>query len=100
MAVLGGVQRGGDPVCTESSDFGSPWRRTWKHTGDQDDRVGARFVDPVVRGNCSDIADSGQATRRERKAGKKPSDLFLTKEDLIGPEPSEALTKYVAWGRL
>ncbi|KAK3897515.1 helicase required for RNAi-mediated heterochromatin assembly 1, partial [Staphylotrichum tortipilum] len=38
--------------------------------------------------------------RRERKAGKKPNDLFFTKEDLIGPEPGEALTKCHAWKTL
>lgn len=38
--------------------------------------------------------------RRERKAGRKPSDLFLTKEDLIGPEPSEALTRCAGWRKL
>lgn len=38
--------------------------------------------------------------RRERKAGRKPSDLFLTKEDLIGPEPSEALTRCEGWEKL
>ncbi|KAK3293760.1 P-loop containing nucleoside triphosphate hydrolase protein [Chaetomium fimeti] len=38
--------------------------------------------------------------RRERKNGAKPNDLFLTKEDLIGPEPGEALTKCEAWKKL
>lgn len=39
--------------------------------------------------------------RRERRAGSKSiNDLFLTKEDLIGPEPSEALSKCKAWAKL
>ncbi|KAK1829287.1 P-loop containing nucleoside triphosphate hydrolase protein [Podospora conica] len=38
--------------------------------------------------------------RRERKEGRKPSDLFLTKEDLIGPEPSDALTRCAGWKKL
>lgn len=40
-----------------------------------------------------------QSTRlaRERRAGKKPDDFFLTKEDLIGPEPTEALAQSKAW---
>jgi Cdc6-like AAA superfamily ATPase len=38
--------------------------------------------------------------RRERKSGAKPSDFFFTKEDLIGPDPGEALTKCEAWKKL
>lgn len=43
-----------------------------------------------------------QAARltRERRAGLKPDDLLLTKLDLIGPEPSEALTKSNGWKAL
>lgn len=40
-----------------------------------------------------------QAVRltRERRAGTKPDDLLFTKEDLIGPEPAQALAKSKAW---
>jgi Cdc6-like AAA superfamily ATPase len=38
--------------------------------------------------------------RRERKGGSRPDDLLFTKEDLIGPEPGEALTKCDAWKEL
>lgn len=38
--------------------------------------------------------------RRERQAGRQPDDMFLTKEDLIGPEPSEALKNSEAWKKL
>lgn len=38
--------------------------------------------------------------RRERRAGMKPDDLYFTKEDLIGPEPTEALSKSEAWKKL
>ncbi|KAJ4289260.1 hypothetical protein N0V88_007010 [Collariella sp. IMI 366227] len=38
--------------------------------------------------------------RRERKKGTKPDDFFFTKEDLIGPEPSDALAKCEAWKKL
>ncbi len=43
-----------------------------------------------------------QATRltRERRARRQPDDLLLTKEDLIGPEPSEALAKSTGWSKL
>ncbi|RYP21731.1 hypothetical protein DL767_009193 [Monosporascus sp. MG133] len=43
-----------------------------------------------------------QAARlnRERRAGRKPDDFLLTKEDLIGPEPSEALAKSEGWTKL
>ncbi|KAK3345693.1 P-loop containing nucleoside triphosphate hydrolase protein [Neurospora tetraspora] len=53
--------------------------------------------------NTLDIISTRQANRirRERKA-KKPDidDLFFTKEDLIGPEPTEALQKCQAWKKL
>ncbi|KAK3320409.1 P-loop containing nucleoside triphosphate hydrolase protein [Cercophora scortea] len=38
--------------------------------------------------------------RRERKAGAMPDDFFLSKEDLIGPEPGEALARCGAWKKL
>ncbi|KAL2131440.1 hypothetical protein VTI74DRAFT_5109 [Chaetomium olivicolor] len=38
--------------------------------------------------------------RQERKSGAKPDDFFFTKEDLIGPEPGEALAKCAAWEKL
>jgi hypothetical protein len=38
--------------------------------------------------------------RKERRAGQKPDDLFFTKEDLIGPEPSGVLAKSEAWQKL
>ena len=43
-----------------------------------------------------------QASRlsQERKAGLKPDDFFLSKEDLIGPDPSQAIFKSVAWEKL
>ncbi|KAK3396789.1 P-loop containing nucleoside triphosphate hydrolase protein [Sordaria brevicollis] len=53
--------------------------------------------------NNLDIISKRQANRirRERKAGNtNVDDLFLTKEDLIGPEPAEALNKCEAWTTL
>ncbi|KAM0230088.1 hypothetical protein ACHAPO_009454 [Fusarium lateritium] len=38
--------------------------------------------------------------RKERHAGGKPNDLLLTQEDIIGPEPSEALIKSKAYREL
>ncbi|KAK6508267.1 hypothetical protein TWF506_010363 [Arthrobotrys conoides] len=38
--------------------------------------------------------------RKERKAGLKPDDNLLTKEDLIGPEPSAVLKNNTAWSKL
>ncbi|KAK7703636.1 hypothetical protein SLS64_008949 [Diaporthe eres] len=45
---------------------------------------------------------SRQATRlrKERRQGKHPDDFLFTKEDLIGPEPTEALTGSEAWKKL
>lgn len=37
---------------------------------------------------------------RERKDGVSPDDFYLTKEDLIGPDPSEAIIKSEAWRKL
>ncbi|KAH6622552.1 P-loop containing nucleoside triphosphate hydrolase protein [Chaetomium tenue] len=53
--------------------------------------------------NALDKISRRQANRlrRERKMkGAKPNDLFFTKEDLIGPEPGEALTRCEAWKKL
>lgn len=43
-----------------------------------------------------------QATRltEERKQGRMPSDFLLTKEDIIGPDPSKAVLKSRAWQQL
>lgn len=38
--------------------------------------------------------------RKERREGKETHDLLLTKEDLIGPEPTEVLEKSEAWRKL
>lgn len=43
-----------------------------------------------------------QATRltEERRAGAIPDDFLLTKDDIIGPDPSQAVLKSVAWTKL
>ena len=38
--------------------------------------------------------------RHERKDGLRPDDFLLTKEDLIGPEPSQAILRSAAWEKL
>ena len=52
--------------------------------------------------NVFDRITGRQATRiaKERREGKGPDDFLLTKEDLIGPEPSEALKDNPAWEKL
>ncbi|KAF4975042.1 hypothetical protein FZEAL_8111 [Fusarium zealandicum] len=52
--------------------------------------------------NCLQLITDRQAARirRERRAKREPDDLLLTKEDIIGPEPSEALTKSKAYREL
>jgi len=57
----------------------------------------ARTVENTLSGIYRRQADR---LRRERKAGNKPDDMFLTKEDLIGPEPTNALTACAAWKKL
>jgi hypothetical protein len=37
---------------------------------------------------------------KERRAGKRPDDLRLVKEDLIGPEPSTVMAQSKAWNTL
>ncbi|KAB8232587.1 P-loop containing nucleoside triphosphate hydrolase protein [Aspergillus alliaceus] len=55
----------------------------------------------AIQNVCSRIYDR-QATRlkRERKKNASADDMLLTKEDLIGPEPSEALQNCTAWQKL
>ncbi|KAF5265252.1 hypothetical protein FOXYS1_3905 [Fusarium oxysporum] len=52
--------------------------------------------------NCFQKIRQRQAARlrRERRDGKKTNDLLLTKEDIIGPEPSEALLNSKAYREL
>ena len=38
--------------------------------------------------------------KRERRAGLCPDDFLLTREDLIGPDPSQAMSSSVAWDKL
>ncbi|KAH0562483.1 hypothetical protein GP486_002829 [Trichoglossum hirsutum] len=38
--------------------------------------------------------------RRERRNGLNPNDLEMTKEDLLGPEPSKALKSNASWSKL
>ncbi|KAM5356653.1 hypothetical protein ACJ41O_003299 [Fusarium nematophilum] len=49
--------------------------------------------------NYLQLITDRQARRiqKERRAGRKPDDLLLAREDIIGPEPSEALTKCKAY---
>lgn len=37
---------------------------------------------------------------RERRDGQSPSDFNLSKEDLIGPDPSKAILRSAAWRKL
>ncbi|KAF8249012.1 P-loop containing nucleoside triphosphate hydrolase protein [Wilcoxina mikolae CBS 423.85] len=42
----------------------------------------------------------GDRLNRERRDGLSPDDFFFTKEDLIGPDPSQAILKSTAWKKL
>ncbi|KAF8543307.1 P-loop containing nucleoside triphosphate hydrolase protein [Trichophaea hybrida] len=42
----------------------------------------------------------GDRLNRERRDGLNPDDFFFTKEDLIGPDPSQAILKSTAWKKL
>ncbi|KAF2813185.1 P-loop containing nucleoside triphosphate hydrolase protein [Mytilinidion resinicola] len=55
----------------------------------------------AVHNKLAQIADR-QATRlkRERRAGKRPDDNLLTKEDMLGPHPSDALQSNASWSAL
>jgi Cdc6-like AAA superfamily ATPase len=55
----------------------------------------------AMENTCSRIFErQAVRLRRERKKGIKTNDMLLTKEDLIGPEPSEALKTCKAWTKL
>ncbi|KAL1962658.1 hypothetical protein VTN77DRAFT_9292 [Rasamsonia byssochlamydoides] len=57
----------------------------------------ARAVENMVARIAARQADR---LHRERKAGIAVDDLLLTKEDLIGPEPSKVLENCAAWVKL
>ena len=42
----------------------------------------------------------GERIQAERRAGKNPNDLFLAKEDLIGPDPSQVVVESKSWKTL
>ncbi|KAM3545851.1 hypothetical protein ARSEF1564_001315 [Beauveria bassiana] len=48
----------------------------------------------------NDYTDNELLLRRQRREGPWPDDLLLTKDDLLGPEPSNALLKSEAWAKL
>jgi AAA+ superfamily predicted ATPase len=52
--------------------------------------------------NAMSIVTSRQAKRlrQDRRDGKTPDDMLLTKEDLIGPEPSDILKGNKSWNKL
>jgi hypothetical protein len=41
-----------------------------------------------------------QRLRYERRAGKQPDDMLLTKEDILGPKPEAALKENASWRKL
>jgi len=58
----------------------------------------ARSVENVL--STISKRQANRLRKERRKQGSKPDDLFLTKEDLIGPEPAGALSKCAAWKKL
>jgi replication-associated recombination protein RarA len=52
--------------------------------------------------NMFSMISERQATRlnEERKRGEQPNDFLLTKEDLVGPDPSQAVLQSEAWQKL
>ncbi|PGH26481.1 hypothetical protein AJ80_01795 [Polytolypa hystricis UAMH7299] len=57
----------------------------------------ARTVHSVVAGIT---ARQARRLHEERRARKQPDDMLLTKEDLLGPEPSAVLTNNTSWAKL
>ncbi|CAM1502642.1 Fc.00g074180.m01.CDS01 [Cosmosporella sp. VM-42] len=57
----------------------------------------ARAIENAV---ASSLQRQANRLRRERRANRQPDDLLLTKEDIIGPEPSSAIVKSKAYQEL
>ncbi|CAK4032789.1 nfx1-type zinc finger-containing 1 [Lecanosticta acicola] len=57
----------------------------------------ARAVENAVAKVASRQA---KRVRKQRKARKSPDDMLFTKEDLIGPEPTDVLSKDPSWIKL
>lgn len=54
-----------------------------------------------VQNKISQITErQAKRLRKERRAGAMPNDNILTKEDLIGPEPSAVLRNNTPWAKL
>ncbi|KAJ6619752.1 P-loop containing nucleoside triphosphate hydrolase protein [Mycena sp. CBHHK59/15] len=94
-------------------------RKTFNGNMKVEDGIGGLYARIAVRrlgrgrgrpgfGNARALANlfatiwTRQAARlsKERKDGRQPDDFLLTKEDLIGPDPSEASRKSTAWAKL
>ncbi|GME34132.1 NFX1-type zinc finger-containing protein 1 [Neofusicoccum parvum] len=55
----------------------------------------------AVENTIARITDrQAKRLRRERRGGKRPDDLLLTQEDLLGPEPKDALKDNPSWVKL
>lgn len=55
----------------------------------------------AVHNSLAQIADrQARRLQKERRASPPPDDMLLTREDLLGPEPSSALQKSKAWTEL
>lgn len=55
----------------------------------------------AVHNEFSRIADrQAKRLQRERRSGMRPDDMTLTKEDLLGPEPSAVLSGNSSWEKL
>ncbi|KAF8866145.1 P-loop containing nucleoside triphosphate hydrolase protein [Acephala macrosclerotiorum] len=62
-----------------------------------DEAAATQAVEGTFRLVCERQAER---LRLERIEGKAPEDFFLAKEDMIGPEPTDALERSAAWKEL
>ncbi|KND87588.1 NFX1-type zinc finger-containing protein 1 [Tolypocladium ophioglossoides CBS 100239] len=100
ILTLGIDRRFDGRMACEGGDRGLYCRVVARRIGRGRDRDGfgnARAVENGLAWICNRQANR---LRRERRAGMKPDDFLFTKEDLIGPEPAEALFKCPAWQKL
>ncbi|KAI1634928.1 P-loop containing nucleoside triphosphate hydrolase protein [Biscogniauxia mediterranea] len=87
----------GKNMKVEGGSYGLYMRIVARRIGRGRGREGfgnAREVQNVLQVICDRQADR---LHRERRQGKNPDDFLLRKIDLIGPEPSRAITKNKDW---
>ena len=88
------------PMKIEGGNDGLYTRIVISRLGRQRGRPGFGNARALQTTFATIAARQAQRLSVERRAGHMPDDFLLSKRDLIGPEPSQAILQSVAWKKL